>query len=125
MAIWDEWYSVAEPLNKLTAWFTFVLSFLCWFLLPVQPNGYNAYLLATNAWRYVLCLFGGLFYFLILQEKVEIRNLDKPTHIWLWICFVLSWFTVAGAFIWVQFIMVCILSDRPFWKVFHEQYSYY
>jgi hypothetical protein len=120
-AIWNDWFSVAEPLNKLTTWLTLGLTILCWMLFPINPIGYNGLLLVSHAWRYVLCIIASIFYFVVLKEKIEARNLENATHIWLLICLILSVFTIAGVFIWVQFIMVGILSDRPIWRVFSEQ----
>jgi hypothetical protein len=122
--IWSGWYTVAEPLNKVTAVLTWILTLLCWFLFPLKPSGYNAYLLAAHAWRYICVLLAGTFYFMVLKKKIEIRDLTLGTHVWLWICFVLSWFSIAGVCIWVQFVMVGILSDQPFWKVFFEKYHF-
>jgi len=125
-AIWNDWYSIAEPLNKLTTWLTLGLAILCWMLLPVKPTGYNGFLLVSHAWRYILCILASIFYFVILKVKIEERNLENTTHIWLLICLILSVFTIAGVFIWAQFIMVGILSERPFWRVFSERgYRYY
>ena len=120
-AIWSDWYSVAEPLNKLTPWLTFGLSVLWWVLIPIQPLGYNSYLLAAYLPGFIMGVLAGLFYLLILQEKIEMRNLDNPTLIWLIICFALSIPTLGGVFIWVQFLLVGILGDRPVWKLFTEK----
>ncbi|NVM54312.1 MAG: hypothetical protein HWN66_11475 [Candidatus Helarchaeota archaeon] len=124
-AIWEDWYSVAGPLNKLTAWFTFGLSVLWWALFPAKPGGYLTDLLVRYLPGFICGILAGMFYLIILQEKIESQNLDKEMHIWLWICFVLSWFTLGGIFIWVQFALVGVLSDRPFWRVLREKYHYY
>ncbi len=126
-AIWGDWYSVAEPLNKYTAWLTFGISILWWALFPIQSNGtYIAYYLVRYLPGLIMGLLAGFFYMIILKGKIEMRNLENPTLIWLIICFVLSIPTLGGIFIWVQFVLVGILSDRPVWKLITERgYRYY
>ncbi|TFG04725.1 MAG: hypothetical protein EU536_03930 [Promethearchaeota archaeon] len=125
-AIWNDWYTIAEPINKLVPWCTFAISVLWYLLYPLRPNGiYNSGWLSTYLPGFIMAIFAGLFYFLILQERIEQKNLENATHIWLLIVFGLSLFSVGGIFIWVQFFMVGILSDRPFWRLFQEKYRYY
>jgi hypothetical protein len=119
--IWDDWYSVAEPLNKFVGWVTIILSALWWLLSPIQKKGYNFHMLSNNTWRFVLGILAAVFYMLIVQKDVRERILSSTTHIWLWVCFVLSWFPgYGGVLIWVQFVMVGILSDIPFWEAFSD-----
>ena len=125
-AIFDGWYDIAGPLNKYVPWITFALSGLWWVLFPLTPLGYNPYFLGLFAWCLVCAILSGFFYLIILQEKIENRDLSKPTHIWLLVCFGLSLFSLGGAFIWVQFAMVGVLSERPFWQALREgSYRYY
>lgn len=125
-AIWDDWFIVAGPLNKFTVAVTIGLSFLWWALAPITITGYYSFLLLQNLWRLIFVLFAGLFYWAILQKAIELRDLSKRTHIWLLICFVLSLFAVSGVLIWVQFVLVGILSDTPFWRaLFQNRYRYY
>ena len=125
-AIWDDWYSVAEPLNKLTPWLTFAISVLWWVLIPAKPIGYISYQLVQFLPGFICGILAGLFYLLVLQEKIEARNFENSTLIWLLICFGLSLFTLGGIFIWIQFLLAGILSERPFWKLFTERgYRYY
>jgi hypothetical protein len=49
---------------------TLSLSILFWLLLPVQSNGYNAYRLALNAWRFVCVILASVFNLIILKEKI-------------------------------------------------------
>ena len=126
-AIWDDYFIIAGPLNKFTGWATILLSFLGWALEPINPTGgYNSYLLVANLWRLIAVLLAGIFYLVILQKAIELRDLSKRTHIWLLVCFGLSCFAVSGVFIWAQFVLVGILSDTPFWRVlFQGRYKYY
>jgi len=125
--IWIDWYSVAEPLNKLVPWLTVGLSVLWWVIYPVQPTGiYETWSLVLFLPGFIMGILSGLFYFLILQERIEAKNIDNTTLIWLLICFGLSLFTVGGVVMWVQFVLVEVLGDRPFWKLFTEKgYKYY
>ncbi|MFX1293396.1 MAG: hypothetical protein ACFFD2_00860 [Promethearchaeota archaeon] len=119
--IWDDWYSVAEPLNKFTGWVTILISFLWWFLSPIQRVGYNFNTLSNNTWRLILGILSAIFYIIVVQPNVKNEILTKTTHVWLWICFVLSWFPgYGGVLIWIEFVMVGILSDIPFWVAFSE-----
>ena len=116
---WNDWYKVAEPLNKIAGLLTIIFSVLWWVLNPIQHTGYNTTLLVESIWRLVLGILAGIFYILFVHKAVEARILDSEMHIWLWVCFVLSWFPgIAGILIWIQFIMVGILSDIPFWEAF-------
>lgn len=127
-AIWNDWYTVAGPLNKLVAYLTFGFTVLWWVLTPLSPAGYSASVLLWNTWRLAFGLVAGIFYLLIVQKAVEERTLTKEMHVWLLICFVLSIFPFyGGIFIWVQFIMVGILSEVPFWRALRESsgYRYY
>ncbi len=119
--LWKGWYSVAEPINKFAGWATIGLSVLWWLLLiSVHPkHGIRTEALVNNLWRLILGILAGIFYLIILQRAVSERNLSSNTHVWLWICFVLSWFPGwGGVFIWVQFVLVGVLSDVPFWEAF-------
>ncbi len=117
--IWSGWYGVAEPINRFAGWATIGLSILWWLLFPIQKKGYNVAVLGDSIWRLIFGIAAGVFYLLILQKAIAQRDLSSNTHVWLWICFVLSWFPgYGGVFIWVQFAMVGILSDIPFWEAF-------
>ncbi len=119
--IWMDWYSVAEPLNKLVPWLTFGLSALWWAVIPVKPTGYVSWSLVSFLPGFIMGILSGLFYYLILQERIELKNIDNQTLIWLLICLGLSLFTVGGVVMWVQFLLVGILGDRPVWKLFTEK----
>ena len=120
--IFSDWYSIAEPLNKLVPWLTIGLSALWWAVYPVQPTGiYVTWSLVLFLPGFVMGVLSGLFYFLILQEKIDNKNSDNATLIWLLICLGLSLFTVGGVVMWVQFVLVGVVGDRPFWKLFTEQ----
>lgn len=117
--IWSGWYGVAEPINRFAAWATMGLSFLWWILQPIQKKGYNVDLLMNNLPLLIVGIVAGILYLLVLQKAILQRDLSSNTHVWLWIVFILSWFPgYGGVFIWIQFIMVGVLSDIPFWIAF-------
>jgi len=125
-AIWDDWFIVAGPLNKIAGWISIGLSFLWWAVVPISRTGYDSYLLFQYLWTLIFAIFAGFFYLAILQKAIGLRDLSKKIHIWLLICFGLSCFSVGGVLIWVQFLLVGILSDSPFWRVlFQNRYRYY
>ncbi|MHA1263699.1 MAG: hypothetical protein ACTSRS_00535 [Candidatus Helarchaeota archaeon] len=125
-AIWSEWFSVAEPLNRFVPWCTFIISVLWYLIYPIAPTGeYRIIFLTIYLPGFVMGILAGIFYLTILRDKIEARNLENSTLIWLLICFGLSLFTLGGIFIWIQFLLVGILSDRPIWKLFQEKYRYY
>jgi hypothetical protein len=119
-AIWDDWFLVAGPLNKVTGWLTIALTVLWWALAPISTTGYNSILLLRYTWILVFVVLAGFFYLIILQKPIEAKDLSKSTHIWLLICLVLSVFSIGGVFIWAQFALVGILSDTPFWRVLFQ-----
>lgn len=116
--IWRYWYKVAGPLNKFIPWLTFILAGLWFFLLPLHPiQGYRLDLMLGIIWRFILVVLAGIFYLIFLRSKIRVRDLSSDTHIWLIICFILSLFAgYSGIFIWIQFLLVGILSDVPFWE---------
>ena len=117
--IWKGWYGIAEPINRFAALATIALSFLWWILNPIQKKGYNVEVLWQTLPLLIVGIIAGVFYILILQKAIALRDLSPNTHVWLWIVFVLSWFPgYGGVFIWIQFIMVGCLSDMPFWEAF-------
>lgn len=117
--IWDDWYKVADPINKVAGWVTIILTIVWWGIIPLQKTGYQFYLLPLLIPGLICGILAGIFYLLILQEKIAMHRLFAMTHVWLIVCFVLTWFAgFGGVLIWVQFIMVGILSDIPFWEAF-------
>lgn len=117
--IWSGWYGVAEPINRFAGWATMGLSFLWWILHPIQKKGYNVDLLMQNLPILIVGIIAGILYLLILKKAILLRDLSSNTHVWLWIVFILSLFPgYGGVFIWIQFVMVGILSDIPFWIAF-------
>lgn len=118
--IWDDWFKVADPVNKVAGWVTIILTIVWWGLAPFQRTGIYLPTLLPLLIPCLICgILAGIFYLLILQEKIAIHHLSAITHIWLLVCFVLSLFAgYGGVLIWVQFIMVGILSDNPFWEAF-------
>ena len=117
--IWDDWYKVADPINKVAGWVTIILTIVWWGIIPLQKTGYQFYLLPLLIPGLICGILAGIFYLLILQEKIAFHRLFAMTHIWLLVCFVLTLFAgFGGVLIWVQFIMVGILSDIPFWEAF-------
>ena len=91
-------------------------------MIEVHPKqGVRTGLLMDNLWRFILGILAGVFYLFVLQKAIAESELSSNTHVWLWICFVLSWFPGwGGVFIWVQFAMVGVLSDIPFWVAFRS-----
>ena len=117
--LWDGWFNVAGPINKFAGWVTIILTIVWWSLTPLQTQGYQFALLPRLTPGLICGLLAGMFYLLVLQKYIAVKNLSATTHIWLWVCFVLSWFEgYGGVLIWIQFIMVGILSDIPFWEAF-------
>lgn len=126
-AIWNDWFIVAGPLNKVAGWLTIGLAFVWWALFPtLSTTVYDTNILLRNTWTLVFTILAGFFYLIILQKPIDAKDLSKSTHIWLLICLGLSVFSLGGVFIWVQFLLVGILSDVPFWRVlFEESVKYY
>ena len=126
-AIWEDWFIVAGPSNKVAGWLTIALAFIWWALSPtLSTTGYDTAFLFRYTWALVFAVLAGFFYLVILQKPIEVKDLSKSTHIWLLICLVLSLFSVGGIFIWIQFLLVGILSDTPFWRVlFQGSAKYY
>ncbi|NVM31907.1 MAG: hypothetical protein HWN65_23910 [Candidatus Helarchaeota archaeon] len=122
--LWNGWYGFAEPINKFAGWITIAFSIIWWLLfIDVHPkHGIRTGLLMDNLLRFIFGVLAGIFYLLVLQKAIAERDLSFNTHLWLWICFVLSWFPGwSGVFIWIQFAMVGVLSDIPFWVAFRSE----
>ena len=127
-ALWEDWYKVAEPVNKFAAWVTIGLSVVVFFVYGLNP-WYNPF---TLQWVFSVSIYGivaaiagimaGIFYFIFVQKSVANQDLTKMMHIWLLVCTGLACVAYfwAGALIILQFVMVGILSDKPFWVAFGE-----
>ena len=69
---WNDWYKVAEPLNKIAGLLTIIFSVLWWVLNPIQHTGYNTTLLVESIWRLVLGILAGILYNLLLYRTKDL-----------------------------------------------------
>jgi hypothetical protein len=122
-AIYDGWYSIAGPVNKFVVIVTIALGVLAWILNSIVPIlGLVPALLVLNIWILIFPVVGAILYLIFVQKKVAAKDLGKMTHIWLLIstavaCIGYFW---PACLLILQFVMVCILSDKPIWKAFSE-----
>ncbi len=122
--IWDKWYSIAGPVNKFIAFVIIGLAVLGWILSGFIFGYFYAPLLFAS-WNIVSMILGvvaGILYLLMVMKPVTDKALTKTMHIVLLICEVLCWLSwwPVGAFMTLQFVMVGILSDKPFWVALGE-----
>ncbi|MHA1359424.1 MAG: hypothetical protein ACTSRC_15020 [Candidatus Helarchaeota archaeon] len=125
---YEGWWKWAEPINKFLVWATLGLVIAAWALsgLGCIP-GYCIFfpsLLVRNLWRLILSIVGVIIYLIMTYKPLKNKDLTKKMHIGLLITFVLvevvSYWWWAGLLVTLQFVMVGILSDRPFWVAFSE-----
>lgn len=71
---------------------------------------------------FILGVVAGILYLTMVMKLVADKNLTKKMHIVLLICEVLCWLSwwPVGAVMTLQFVMVGILSDKPFWVALGE-----
>jgi hypothetical protein len=122
-AIWDGWYSVAGPVNKFAAYVTMGLGVLAWLYYAwVMRFAYGALAYVLTIWILIFPVVGGILYLVFVQKAVADQDLSKKMHIWLIVAMVVSCvgYFYAGAVMILQFVMVGILSDKPFWVAFGE-----
>ncbi|MHA1265276.1 MAG: hypothetical protein ACTSRS_08600 [Candidatus Helarchaeota archaeon] len=122
-AIYDGWYSIAEPVNKFVAFVTMGLGVLAWLYyswILSWAFGPSAY--GLSIWILIFPVLGGIFYLIFVQKAVAEKDLNKKMHIWLLISTGLSCvgYLWVGGLMLLQFIMVGILSEKPFWAAFGE-----
>jgi hypothetical protein len=122
--IWDKWYSIAGPVNKFIAFAIIGLAVLGWILSGFIFGFFFSYLLFLT-WNIVSMILGvvaGILYLLMVMKPVTDKALTKKMHIVLLICEVLCWLSwwPVGALMTLQFVMVGILSDKPFWVALGE-----
>lgn len=118
-AIYPGWYDIAGPVNKFVVWVTIGLGVLAWLL----HSAFFPWLLGVYWYVLVFPIVGAILYLIFVQKKVAEKDLGKMTHIWLLIstavaCIGNFW---PAALLVLQFIMVCILSDKPIWEAFSEK----
>ncbi|NVM27286.1 MAG: hypothetical protein HWN65_00480 [Candidatus Helarchaeota archaeon] len=121
-AIYDGWYGVAEPVNKFVAFVTMGLGVLAYLVYTAPLARIWPTLWVRNIWILIFPVVGGILYLIMVQKSVADKDLNKKMHIWLLICTGVScvgYLWAAGLMI-LQFVMVGILSDKPFWKAFGE-----
>ncbi|MFX1294188.1 MAG: hypothetical protein ACFFD2_04940 [Promethearchaeota archaeon] len=131
---WEKWYSIAGPLNKFLAFLVIGLAVAAWLLWPLACGlGICTYYAPALFWvwsliRLVCGILAGIFYLIFVLKPLANKDLTKQMHIWLIICTALCW--VVGTYGWIgyllgaimslQFVMVGILSDVPFWEAFSK-----
>ena len=120
---WDGWWSVAEPVNKFLPYAVlglavvgFIVRSLFCFIVCV---------FVVTAWGVIAMIFGilaGVFYLIMVMKPLKDKDLSKKMHIWLLVCTGLSWVSwwPIGILVTLQFVMVGILSDVPFWEAFSK-----
>jgi Na+/serine symporter len=118
-AIWDGWYSVAGPVNKFCVWVTIGLGVLAWL---VYSDFYPPWLV-WNIWILICPVVAAILYLLFVQKAISDKDIGKKTQIWLLICTIVGCigYFWAAALIVLQFVMVCILSEKPIWVAFGEK----
>ena len=113
-ALWDGWFSVAEPVNKFIVWVSIGLVVLgwaagCWFWGPCM---------IWRLWRLIVGIVGCILYLIFVMKPVADKDLNIKVHIFLIVavvcCEMASYW--AGLLMILQFVMVSILSDNPIWN---------
>ena len=123
--IWDGWFSVAEPFNKFVHWVC--LGIICLVriitiarLAPFLP--FSASAIAGQVVWLIIGVVGCILYLIMCMKPIGDKDLNKKMHIFLIVVTVLVYLGSywAGLVMTVQFVMVGILSDVPFWESFSE-----
>lgn len=124
-AIWDGWFSVAEPLNKFIVWIVIAIVALVNIItivlaIPALPWTTSTIVVAII---YLCCgIAGAILYLLMIQKNVAEKDLNKKMYIFFFVVLVLVFIGSywAGLVMALQFVMVGILSEKPFWVAFQE-----
>lgn len=125
-AIWENWYDVAKPVNSFLAWAVIGLSLLGWLIPAIRVRGLGPYYvrmaLRLGLFKMILGVAAGILYFIMCFKAVKDKDLTVKMHVVLMICTGLSWVAwwPIGALVTLQFVMVGILSDVPFWEAFSK-----
>ncbi|NVM54836.1 MAG: hypothetical protein HWN66_14125 [Candidatus Helarchaeota archaeon] len=124
--LWDKWHDVAKPVNTFISWAIIGLSLLGWVLPALAVRGWGSYYVRLAlrlglVWM-ILGVTAGILYFIFCYKAVKDKDLTALMHVILIICEVLCWLAwwPVGAFMTLQFVMVGILSDVPFWDAFSK-----
>ena len=120
-AIWDGWYSIAGPINKLVPWVTIGLGVVAWLYYSGAFFGF-VWALGLDIWILIFPVVAAILYLIFVQKAIADKDIGKKTQIWLLICTIVGviGYFWAAALIVLQFVMVCILSDKPIWVAFGE-----
>ncbi len=121
--LWDGWYSIAGPVNKFIAYAIIGLAVVGFILSSLACVPFLGCIFVISTWGIVAMILGvvaGILYLIQVMKPVKDKDLTKTMHIFLWVCEVLCWLSwwPVGALMTLQFVMVGILSDVPFWEAF-------